>query len=489
MIPKPSAIFSSIITGLKIAQQNQRLPFWIVLAIAMYMPLEEFVIKWLPISGGMAAILRFMPEMVLYGLLLKILWLKIRQKKRLKKTPIDILLLAFIIAVLISSLLNKASIFTAIVTLRPNLRYVSVYYLVVNIKISADEASKLLNGVKFLGLGQGILASIQYFLPQSINQTLFAPRTVGIGDYQRTTEAEAGTMKLGAVFGTLEGPTILASFLMLNLTIFLSLIYTKHNFLVPSVREIMGIIFLYFGLFATKKRTALFLGFLIPLLIFWFLKRRKPLAKILYFYIFIGFIIVLMTLMVSVDTSFASKDARTEEIDLLSYFVQIFSADYWENSASTSRGWFIKISITAIFKSGNWFGFGPDQNYTREQISNVLTNLNDKEKIFEYHGSEDVYFFSIFTHFGLVGIIIYLMIFYRLFQVSRQLLIMSSTKEYRQLGLMFKTLLLITFVYSFIARIMKLRAFSFYFWLFAGLVTNAYLQEKTALEKKQSAHD
>ena len=49
-----------------------------------------------------------------------------------------------------------------------------MFYLVVNIDISRDDLKKLLNGLKIVMVVQGIIGSLQYFLPASFNQAFFA---------------------------------------------------------------------------------------------------------------------------------------------------------------------------------------------------------------------------------------------------------------------------------------------------------------------------
>ncbi|MGB7486473.1 MAG: hypothetical protein WA901_09805, partial [Phormidesmis sp.] len=70
MIPKPSEVIHSVADRYRAAHAAKEIPFWIVFWIALYTPFEEFVIKWL---GPLAGIARFVPELLLYGLMAQVL--------------------------------------------------------------------------------------------------------------------------------------------------------------------------------------------------------------------------------------------------------------------------------------------------------------------------------------------------------------------------------------------------------------------------------
>ncbi|MGD1899155.1 MAG: hypothetical protein ACFB16_19655 [Phormidesmis sp.] len=77
-------------------------------------------------------------------------------------------------------------------------------------------------------------------------------------------------------------------------------------------------------------------------------------------------------------------------------------------------------------------------------------------------------------YFGIVGMGIYAVMIWRLFRASSWLIKFSPEPEYRRLGVIFCSIVVFTIFYNFIERILQIRGFSLYFWLFAGLVINAY---------------
>nr|MBA3922056.1 hypothetical protein [Nostocaceae cyanobacterium] len=94
----------------------------------------------------------------------------------------------------------------------------------------------------------------------------------------------------------------------------------------------------------------------------------------------------------------------------------------------------------------------------------------------------DFYWIAMIAYYGVIGLGIYLLILYRLYQVSRWLMLHSSVPEYKLLATTFCTLSVVTILYAFVERILILRTFSLYFWVLAGLVVNARYHNPTLKE-------
>lgn len=475
-IPKPSQVFRDVVVT---ARKAGEIPFLIVFAIALYTPFELFILKWLPsvVSGP----LRFLPEFILYGLAAKILGQCFFQRRGLQTTPIDILLPIFFLSTLISIVINGSDILPSFDNLRSLWRYLSVFYIVVNIDISLEKLTLMLQGIKVVGLIQAGLAFCQYFMPTGMQQ-FFAPGDFQVGDYERVSQAEAGELKSGAVFGMFTNPSVLAAFLLLVLTIAMGLFYSLSADWTPMVKykEFASLVALTFGIFASKKRAPLVFALLTPLLFLFFQKRIRKLFKLGWLYVALIFLTVLgvVFLGTSVDTSFTSQEEAKGSINLASYLFQIFSPEYYEHSSESSRGWVIQTTMSTLIKSGGWFGFGPDLENMRSLMYDLLTSGADRAKIFDLQPLEDVYWLAMLAYFGPIGLGIYGFMIWRLFQLGRWLTLFSSQATYRILGSLFCTLVVITVLYNFISRTLEFRPYSFYFWLVSGLVVNSYNRHK-----------
>lgn len=441
--------------------------------IALYTPFEEFFLRWLP--GIIPVALRFVPELVLYGLLVYVCGMRLIRGNSLRKTPIDLLVALFFAATAVSIVLNGSPIVGSIINLRTIWRYLSVFYIVVNLDISFSELRRLLKGLRIVMLIQGIIGSVQYFLPASFNQAFFAPRGFEIGDYEgESPAATQGGLKVGATAGTFSDSAVLSAFLLIGLSLFLSGTFAVGNGLLPSFSEMGSIGTIMFGIFASKKRAALAIALISPLLVLLVLNRRRSLINTTWLYSALGILGLLgIALFVGSVESFSGADDRQKSIDLSTYFLQVFSADYWQQSNEQARGWFMQTILHGLFSTRSWFGFGPDFEHTQKALRATLSTATDMAKLErDAPVFDDSFWFAFMAYFGIVGTAIYGFMLKRLYDSARWLARVSSRPELRTLGATFGTLIFMTVLYTFVERIFRLRAFSFYFWLLAGLVVN-----------------
>lgn len=493
MVPRPSELISSassrLIHWYQIAKAKDEIAYWVLLGITIYIPYEDFILKWIPGPQAMSALLRLISEFILYFLFGQQLYLAIFRGKSLKKTPVDPLVVAFLFSVACSVLLNHSSIVRSVGNLRQFFRYITVYYIVVNLDLSGHKILSLLRGIQLTGLSQGILASFLYVAPGSVSK-IFAPKTIWIAGIERSTTAGSGSLKVGAVAGTFGDSAVLSAFLIIPIAITLVQAYQRNKSLIPDRKTLLSLAFMYIGLFATKKRAGLGIALLMPILGLIFLRKKRKAIIFSWFYMAIGILLGLALSFgaANVDTSFEGTDAREEEVELSSYLLQIFTPDYWEQSSENSRGWFIKEVGGATLATSPWFGFGPDLPTAQKALADLKSDPEYKQRLIDSSPFfEDVYWVAMLSFFGVCGVLLFVLILVRIYQAARWLTKNSSKPEYQVIGATYSTIFAICVIYTFIERIFKLRSFAYYFWMLAGLVINAYLKERSqrkAREKK-----
>ena len=477
-------------------ESTNDLPFRILFWLSIYTPFEEFFLRWLP--NPIAAPLRFVPELILYGLMFKVCGGKLLQGYKLKKTPIDLWVIAFFVATAISMALNGSGPKGSLINIRTIWRYLSVFYIAVNIDISKNELKRLLSGLRVIMIVQAFIGSIQYFLPARVNMALFAPKGFQLGGFTGTSNAsEAGGLKVGATAGTFSDPAVLSAFMLIGLSLFFAACYASGGPVLPTrwteLRD-MGI--LLFATFATKKRAALFIAVLIPPIAVYIYGQRRKLANISWLYGLIGVVGILAIIAFGATSGSSTGvstgiDERETSVSLSTYFLQVFSADYWQKSNDEARGWFMNVILSTLVNTRSWFGLGPDFWNTLAIIeSTTLRTGADMDKLYRDAGVfDDGFWFAFLAYFGVVGTFIYGMILRRLYDASKWLARVSAEPEYRTLGAMFATVILVTVFYTFVERIIRLRAFSFYFWLLAGLVINACHVKMAAIKQARLSAD
>ena len=459
-----SKYFSKFSDWYVYAKENQQLSFWIVFALAVYLPFEEFIVKFTPFRGVLLFLFRQITgELIVYALFLKLIYEKLFRDKKLRKTPLDPLFIAFLISVTISILANGSSLVASLVNLRPLLRYITLYYVVVNLEISKEQLALLLKTTRIIGLIQSCLASLQYFAPRSFTR-LFIPRgtDVSVGGHERYMSST----KVGAAVGTMGRPAAFTSFVFIAFPAFLVDAYRRTKSFLPARKDLIWTLIIFFGIFATLKRASLVIALLIPLLLLFHLGRKKDALVISWFYSGLALALAMALLSINLNTiSFSGSDARTEEIDTSAYLVQIFTPDYWEQANENSRGWLLRTIGGSVLRSeGIWFGLSPDQNVVRDNL--IRLNLSDtlaQERFEVTEAFEDVYWVAMFAYYGIVGLGIYLLILWRLYRASRWLIVYSSDPDYQSLGAILCTTIIVVLIYAWIERIWEIKSFGFIF--------------------------
>lgn len=484
---------SRFIVWYKNARQHGEMQFWWIFLVAVYTPFEDFLVKWIPGPSLIPAVLHFIPEIILYSLFINLLFRRLPQRQ-FQKTPIDELVVIFFISALISIIVNGSPLFESIYNIRTLWRYISAYYVLVNTNISPQQVSLMLSGIKLTGIIESIIVFFQFFLPTSINQFLFAPRQLEIAGYQKQSQAEDGSFKPGSIFGTFDNTAVLSTFLLLTSVLVWNFIYAKSSRIIPENQDFISLFFLYFATFASKKRIALVISLVIAVIVLWYRQRKIQASWVIWTYTTVSFVAIAgMLLFTSPQASSpptsvqseakANQGSPPEETSNASaYFLKIFSPEFLGDSKENSRIWIASTTLNAIVDSGSWFGFGPDLITAKKSMIDFIPDPKDQNRMIRFIPYEDFYWIAMIAYYGVIGLGIYLLILYRLYQVSRWLMLHSSVPEYKLLATTFCTLSVVTILYAFVERILILRTFSLYFWVLAGLVVNARYHNPTLRE-------
>jgi hypothetical protein len=453
------------------ARFSGQLSLWWISLILIYTPFEDFWVNLLPIPEALKTGIRFIPELIIYLIFWGVISDSLRRGKPWKSTPIDILVIAFFLSSLISIVLNHASLLASLANLRSIWRYLAIYYILVNSVITKSQINYLLNILKTITLIQAAIASIQLLIPGQIKFAMAA------GNCEKALIKNASC-------GTFVDSANLSSFLILGIVITITTAYLNCDYLIPHLPDFLRICLLYLGLFASKKRAALLIALLLLILIFVYLKRQYKAGLVAWFISALAITIVFIYPLLNLNLDIGQREIGEEVPDITSYFFTIFSAEYWDHTLSASRGWIASQVCQISLESSSWFGFGPEReavitNMGKWMTSGEVTKLERDIGVFD-----DPYWFGIMGYFGVVGLLIYWFILLRLYVVSRNLMKITAVSEYKSLAIIFCTIVIVAFVYSFVERIFKARDFSIYFWLLAGLVVNTYNLYVAEFEKQ-----
>ncbi|MEA5510545.1 hypothetical protein VB715_12295 [Crocosphaera sp. UHCC 0190] len=490
-------------------QDRQRLQwtFWIIVFLIVYLPLEDFILKWLPLPNSILSGFRLLPELVCYLLFFRLLYQICTRRRPLKITSIEVLFICFLMwagfLIIISILLFNASLFGGVSSLRTLIRFVSVYYLVVNLELSEANISLILQTIIGVGALEGLIATAQYFGGSPIKK-IFEVTSLKLelkAQEGNLSPALLGVGKVGSSSGTFTDSSVFALFflipviLVVTWTIYRTYLHPKsHYFLLPNWKEILFLCLIYFGIFSTYKRAVLLISFALPILVLFYFGRTKISVWLAFLYGTLFLVLFWGIIVFNFNPSPTSSGAsvRREKKDIRAYVIELFTPEYWNRSSEGSRLFFMKISCGNVLGSNYWYGLGPDENTTVEQLIKLTHGTRDKGQFQETSlYFKDAYWCAMISFYGVPGTLIYLLIIYQLYRSSLAVSENASEVVEKLLGVSASIIILLYAIYSLAEQLPEVRVSSFYFWTIAGLVVNVRHKQKiktikVLLEKNQS---
>lgn len=446
------------------------------------MAVQEPLINWLSLPATLALALRGGAELFLAGAFGLLLIRKLIKNESLKGTPIDFLLLGFLIVAAFTTFFNHNDPASSFDNLRAILRFVTLYYLIANLEIDDRQTLLLMRAVLIIGVVEGLLALAQYTSP-GINNLFVSRRAAP--ELGGAVKAYAA-LKVGAVVGTFGVPAEMALFQCGALIVLAAVAAQKSLKSLFAPPALIALALIAWGAFATYKRFALLM---IPFLLFViiFLRANKPqrlivtLAGILALSLGAIFFAALPSIYDTLPKSFTKLAVREEAFAVSEFVSELFSPQYWTRVFNASRGWFMFTVTEHMFQSDHLLiGYGPDESLARA----TLADSNYELRILNqgYKGFEDVYWIAMFIYYGLIGVALFGLMIFQTMRAGFWLYRHGTSDPRRLLGLVAFTFAVLAVFYNFAERAFELRAFSFFFWLFAGLAANKMCVEKLALE-------
>lgn len=449
-------------------------PIHIILLIAIYIPFENFIVKWVP--GG--DFIRFIPEITLYALLAYEFVKKIVYKKHYISTPINSLVLIFFFLAIVSLIYNLVPeqstlkpMIGGIRNLRTLTRYLAVFYIIVyNNEIQSKHLRFFINSMVAIliiniatGFFQRIFGINDFWLPENGDLEIAGMSTSfkSVGDGGSGREA-------GSVIG-MTGDTV---YLGLFLVIIAPIIY----FLIAEEKR--KLIYLYI-LLACSLVLQVFTysnGSLIAMAgcIGVCMLVNKEWGRIA----FMG-----MTVIVLIPAFFILKDIqadksaiREKESNPIDNIALLFNDDYI-SSLDNSRLWVLRDVSRQVIKLDNPIGYSASSDYARYMIARN-SGTDEFDKLVEYDAMEDVYWVAMFAYYGYIGVMIFVSILLVFLYMSFTVYWQTTNVEIKILAGSYIAILAGTFVVCFIVRAFEFRIFSYYIFLIPAFIMKEYLAIK-----------
>ncbi len=469
--------------------------FILLLFLATITSFEDIILKFLPVPGNFYFYSRFLSEISIYIAFMLVVVNKLFKRIPLSRTPLDLPIFFFIGAAIISIIVNNSPIFGSIVNLRPLLRFVLLFYLIVNLKITINQASRISRAITWAGMLQVTLGILQY-LSRGALDNLLLPRATDteIGGVSKTYILLKTGREVGSIYGAAGDTVIYSVFLVLIFILFISkehtiffkkdqqstaLIDNKNTYKkkLSKIFKLIHIIALFTAIVLTYVRSSL-----LVVLIIGIRHSARAFGRVKTFIILFVAMVLVIIVFTAIPPEFISE-TKTAQRSVFSDITGIFTPEYINIAKKQRLGALIGIVPTVIFNK-------PILGYGADQIS-AIDGLNTSKisfltKAWTEEGFKDVYWVAIFAFYGLAGLISIVWIFWRLYYSARMIYKYSNEQITKELSLSVSYVVISTSFLLFLNRTIEFRIYGFYFWLLSGLMFNLYIQERNNITSIQS---
>lgn len=435
--------------------------------LALYLPFEPFILKFIPDSVYLFA--RFFSEGLIYLVALVVLWRWLCGRLTVKRTALDLPCILFVVTLVASAAIHFVPLPIALLGLRQILRFVLVFFLVVNLEPSKIFIRRLTVALFVIVLCQAALGITQSFVGEPLDQFLIASEERTLGEI--TFESVEQFWDPGErVFATLGRYDRLGNFLYIFLLIASGLLFTLGKKYLKDRRWLWLVFALGIpALVMTYSRSSWFaflLGFLFIGLI---IKRDKRvfaglLASVL---IVLGYLAVSgLTVGVLADVPGQSVTER---------FFEAFSYARWrgEYEGIGRLFWYVHTPTTVVAASPI-FGWGPGQ--FGGGAASVLHNTRVYEQLglpFGVYGTEgfiDSNWFALWGEAGTLGLLFFLWMYVALLRRALATYHVARDPLVQGLAVGFAAVMLAVAFNALTSTVFEIRTVGFYVWLYGGFV-------------------
>ncbi len=434
--------------------------------LAVYLPFESLILKFIPDDVYVFA--RYGSEVLIYLVALVVLVNILSGKQKYRQTPLDLPFFLFVVVLLASALVNLVSPTVAILGLRQILRFMIVFFLVVQIAPSKTFIQNLTWTMFGVVMFQSLLGIMQAIIGEPLDQFLLPSEARTYGALTLTSGVEQFWDPGSRVFSTLGRYDRLGNFLYLFLLIATAILFTKKLY-----QKYPWIIWLFIvgvpALVLTYSRSSWFaflLGFLfIGLLV----KHDKRVLA--------GFaaLVVFLTLVLAGSGLNVSLITETPGQTLSERFFESFSLARWrgEYYGLGRTFWFIETPRQVIVASPI-LGFGPGQygGGAAAALHNtkVYEELGLPFGVFGTEGAIDNNWFSLWGESGTLGMVFYLWFYLGLFFYALNMARTNKDPFVQAVALAVCAMLIGVGFNAFTSSLLEIRTSAYYLWLYAGFL-------------------
>lgn len=430
----------------------------IIYFLTGYFAFEEFILKFLPVSDSVYSYFRFLGEIFIYVAFGKLVLNKLYKGIPFVKTPLDFPIIGFYIVVFLSIVINRSPLIGSLYNIRPLARYIVLFYLIVNSPLSKQRIDTLIRIILCIGVVQIGIGMIQWFGGPTLYD-MFLPRasTLEVAGFTKEYRLLEIGREIGSIYGTLGDTVIYGVFMIVVLVIFLSRVKRLEYLNLLAI----GILLMFIA--RSYSRAATFSALLACVVWYFFQYGWKKTVRLSLA------VLLIFGILLAIVNPFELEyvNPRKARVGLVGNVTGVFSGSYVKVAQKQRLG-AILGNVPTVLANKPVLGYGADQNTTIDRLNKSKRSF--LFKVLSKKGFKDVYWVAILCFYGVLGLVLFAFIFYRLFIASLRLYKRTANRLTKEMALVMLCLVVVTVFLLFFNRTLEFRGYGFYFWMCAGIM-------------------
>ena len=449
-------------------------PTWMLAFLAVYIPLEPFLLKFVPDELYIYA--KYFSEVLIYLLLASALLRRWLSDEKRAPTPLDLPFALLVLVAVASAISNFVQPTIAVLGIRQIIRFMLLFFAAAALAPSRAFMRKLtviMLGVVFFEACLGILQAATY---GALDAFLLPSQQRVFDTLQLTGSTDQFWSPGQRVFGTLGRYDQLGTFLCFFMLLLSGWAYEIKRG--KWHRYFFTMFFIAAGALILTYSRASWFGFLIGFL--YIAVRYKKDKRIMAGFAAIVALIVGYTLYTGVVVKYLTDTPEQTPIDRL---LEAFSYERWRGEYyGYGRVYWLVNTPLKVVPAAPIFGHGPGTFGGGAAAvlgnSTVYDALGLPFGVAGTSGFIDNNWFSVWGEIGTLGLALYVWMFVLLFRAAYAVYKESKDPFYRGMALGYLGATLAFAFQALLGTYLEVRTISLYFWLFGALIVVAGQREK-----------
>ena len=443
----------------------RKIGFNILLGLAFYLPLEDFLLRWLPLPLSLLVAIRQVPEVLVWLVALgaAALHLANHGSIRVIGRRIDRFLLGFIVVAIATIFLNGADAIEAAISLKALLRYIPLIYALIMLAPN-DLQLKRIPRVIVVAFGVQAAVGIAEWIGGQPARSFFSViHAWGGYTFSAASLSAIQTWEMHDLTGTMPRPIAYGYFILVGLVVWI-VQNEKH-----PLRYGAGVALALLLTFLSHSRMAVFGAILVVVMHQVAIRGvRKT----------IWLTTLLFPLVAAVSLSMGSALADNF------YILDVFSGEYWEHALTYNRLGLIVYILPYVFDGGiSLLGYSSDIGIVAAAVTEHF-RLPDVITFIFVQIMEDVYWLALLLYYGFVGFTCFVLFFGKLTALVIRLYRRATNGPAKRYALIAALLLVLAIPLNGVNQTFEIRQFAYYLWLFVGV---AIVAARNAMPTSESA--